>query len=227
MDLTYNYLNRKDNNVLQKKEEQKNNILNKIKTNVKSKLENIESDILKNKIISGLFNVFITLVIVSFILYIFLEGEKPGWLVIQNNYLMYLITILPMILLGFSYNYFHYYIQQNVTSHLQKFIYNIYFSKNLNYNSINNENDKKEDYQSIIMVESILFTTLILATSMIFSKLSKLILEKGIINYKDYQNKSKNNLLFNFFGIIIGGVIYMIYYFLFNNNQNNINTFSI
>ncbi len=138
-----------------------------------------------------------------------------------------------MVLLGFSYNYFHYYIQQNVTSHLQKFIYNIYFSKNLDFNSINSENtenrvwktpkpqsgDKKEDYQSIIMVESILFTTLILATSMIFSKLSKFILEKGIVKYRDFENKSKNNLLFNFFGIIIGGVIYMIYYFLFNNNQ--------
>lgn len=215
LDLNYNYLNRKNNNVLEKKIKDKENIIKKISSDVKTKLENIENDILKDKIINGLFKVFAVLIILSFLLYIFLEGEKPGWLVIKNNYVVYGLTILPMILLGFSNNYFHYFIQKNIEQYLNKFIQNSSFIKIYDENSTEN----KIDYQSILMIESILFTTLILAISMLFSRLTKLILEKGITNYNENNNISKNNLLFNFIGIIIGGIVYMIYYFLFQKNK--------
>lgn len=216
LDLNYNYLNRKNNNVLEKKIKDKENIIKKIGSDIKTKLENIENDILKDKIINGLFKVFAVLIILSFLLYIFLEGEKPGWLVIKNNYVVYGLTILPMVLLGFSNNYFHYYIQKNIEQYLNKFIQNSSFIK---IYDVNSTAENKIDYQSILMIESILFTTLILAISMLFSRLTKLILEKGIINYNENDNISKNNLLFNFIGIIIGGIVYMIYYFLFQKNK--------
>jgi hypothetical protein len=142
-------------------------------------LNNFNLDFLKNQFIKQLFIIFIFLIITSFLLYLFLLNEKQGYITIKNNYLLFFFALLPFIILSFSYNYFQYYIKENLAKYLEKILYNTYFLKNI----IDIEK-KKENYQNILAFQSILFTTLILATSLFFSNLSKKILEKCISTLK-------------------------------------------
>ncbi len=175
------------------------------------------NDILKNNLLKQLIYLLFFFILITFILFIFLKNEKPGFISIKNNYIIFFLALLPLIILSFSYNYFHYYIQENLAKYIQNILYNSLFFKN-----INDIQKTKEDYNNIIAIQSILFTTLILATSYFFSMLSKFILEKGIIKFKDDNKIVKNNFFFNFLGILIGGVFYMIFYFLFLYNKHPI-----
>ncbi len=172
------------------------------------------------KFIKELFLIVIFLIISSFLLYLFLLNEKPGYFTVKNNYLLFFIALLPFIILSFSYNFFHYYIQENLAKYIEKILYNIYFFKNI----IDTEKNK-ENYQNILAFQSILFTTLILATSFFFSNLSKKILEKGISTFKNENNLVKKNLFFNFIGILLGGILYMIFYFIFLSKKHPIQSF--
>ncbi len=181
-----------------------------------------ENHLIKNELFRQIIYILLFFIILTFILYIFLRNEKPGWTTVKNTYMLYFLALLPVIILSLTYNFFHYYIEDNITEHLEKLIENFYLLK-----KIIKVDKTDENYNNFMVVQSILLTTLVLASSQIFSILSRIILEKGIINVRKEDELTKNNLIFNFFGILIGGFIYMIIYFLFLSKKRPIDTSKI
>ncbi len=193
-----------------------NNIQNDFEYTDTNKINNnsiqnlyLNNNIVKNELYRQLFFILLFFIILAFIFYLFLKKEKTGWISIKNNYLLFFLALIPVITLSFSYNFFHYYIEENLTKHIEKIVENFYL-----LNKIPKIKKGDENYNDFLIVQSILFTTLVLASSQFFSLLTKFILEKGIINFKHEDELTKNNLLFNFLGILIGGFIYMLFYFL-------------
>jgi drug/metabolite transporter (DMT)-like permease len=181
-----------------------------------------ENHLIKNELVRQIIYILLFFIILTFTLYIFLRNEKPGWTTVKNTYMLYFLALLPVIILSLTYNFFHYYIEDNITEHLEKLIENFYLLK-----KIIKVDKTDENYNNFMVVQSILLTTLVLASSQIFSILSRIILEKGIINVRKEDELTKNNLIFNFFGILIGGFIYMIIYFLFLSKKRPIDTSKI
>ena len=182
----------------------------------------------KNPIQYEIFQFLFYFLFISFLLYLLLIGEKPGYLSFKNYYYIFFMAILPSILLGFGNNYFHFYIEKIIVEHLNKYIdlfVSFYFFKNNNESSTISEEDKKTAISDIKMI---LLNTFSLAISLFFSNFVKLIIDKGF--YKKQENVSSNldnynsvkrNLFFSFVGIIVGSIIYMIVFF-FNKKKKEI-----
>jgi hypothetical protein len=182
----------------------------------------------KNPIQYEIFQFLFYFLFISFLLYLLLIGEKPGYLSLKNYYYIFLMAILPSILLGFGNNYFHFYIEKIIVEHLNKYIdlfVSFYFLKNNNESSTISEEDKKAAISDIKMI---LLNTFSLAISLFFSNFVKLIIDKGF--YKKQENVSSNidnynsvkqNLFVSFVGIIVGSIIYMIVFF-FNKKKKEI-----
>jgi hypothetical protein len=182
----------------------------------------------KNPIQYEIFQFLFYFLFISFLLYLLLIGEKPGYLSLKNYYYIFLMAILPSILLGFGNNYFHFYIEKIIVEHLNKYIdlfVSFYFFKNNNESSTISEEDKKSAISDIKMI---LLNTFSLAISLFFSNFVKLIIDKGF--YKKQENVSSNidnynsvkqNLFVSFVGIIVGSIIYMIVFF-FNKKKKEI-----
>ncbi len=182
----------------------------------------------KNPIQYEIFQFLFYFLFISFLLYLLLIGEKPGYLSFKNYYYIFLMAILPSILLGFGNNYFHFYIEKIIVEYLNKYIdlfVSFYFLKNNNESSTISEEDKKAAISDIKMI---LLNTFSLAISLFFSNFVKSIIDKGF--YKKQENVSstldnynsvKRNLFVSFVGIIVGSIIYMIVFF-FNKKKKEI-----
>lgn len=180
-----------------------------------------------NQLLFYLFRFFIIFLLISLCLFIILKGEKPGILAFKNNYYIFFMAIIPSLLLGFYHNFFHFYLEENVNNYLERKME----SKTLQQLGISpDSSSSSSEYsklQDLINIKSIVITTLSLAISYYFSNLIKLIIDKGIINdiigkkgkkklpltAEEYIQK-KSNPFTNFLGVILGGSIFAIVYFI-------------
>ncbi len=181
----------------------------------------------ENTIIIALVRFLLIFLFVSFILYLILKGEKPGMLVFKNYYYIFFLAILPSIILGFYHNFFHFYLEEN----LNKYIEEKMNSKTLKQLGLSPEEANQDSLynklQNMINVKSIIITTLSLAVSYYFSNFLKIIIDKGVIQdvlkMKKKKKRSltaeeyiqqKTNPFVNFLGIIVGGILFTIVYFI-------------
>lgn len=171
--------------------------------------------------IKKILELIITLLVISFVLYLIWKGEKPGFLALKNNYYIFFMAILPAIIFSFSYNYSYFYFEENINKYLnhyiQESVLQSYFVKK------QEDKDKRDLYiKNIIYLKTILVKTLFLAFSIYFSIFTRMIIDKGFIKTKiSYSSakiesyvKSENNIFFNLLGILIGGLLFAIIFFL-------------
>jgi len=172
----------------------------------------------KNLLLYQITRFFFLFLLISFILFLILLGEKPGWISIKNNYFIFFMAILPAVFLGFYHNFFHFYIEENLKHYIDDKIK----ISTLQKIGIDNNSSSLQLANQYIAIKFILITTIALSISLYFSNFIKLIIDKGFIkanyNYKSYSAveyiKSKQNPFFNFVGILTGGILFTIFYLL-------------
>ncbi len=161
---------------------------------------------------------FFFFLLISFILFLILRGERPGWISIKNNYFIFFMAILPAVFLGFYHNFFRFYIEEN----LKKYIDTKIQTSTLQKLGIDDESSSPELANQYIAVKSIVITTIALSISLYFSNFIKLIIDKGFTKVSctsksysaDEYIKSKQNPFFNFVGILTGGTLFTIFYLI-------------
>jgi 4-amino-4-deoxy-L-arabinose transferase-like glycosyltransferase len=172
----------------------------------------------KNILLYQITRFFIIFLLISFLLFIILQGERPGWISIKNYYIIFLIAIIPSVFLGFYHNFFHYYIEEKLKFYIDENIQ----TSTLEKIGITEESHSIDFINQYIAIKSIAITTIALSFSLYFSNFIKLIIDKGFIKVsytsKSYSTeeyiKSKQNPFFNFVGILIGGIFFTIFYLI-------------
>ncbi len=189
---------------------------------------NIEKNKKENELLIYLIRFLIIFVIISFILYLFLKFEKPGFLHAKNYFFIFFLAILPSMLNGFCMGYFHLYLESSANEYVENMIskktfHQLGLSKGDEMTS--SEFDK---LQNIINLKSIIISTLSMALSTYLSNFLRLIIDKGVIQdllkLKMKKKKTfisaeeyiqqKDNPLVSFLGVIIGGILFTILYFV-------------
>ena len=173
-------------------------------------------------IIQKLIQFILFILIFTFVFYLLWKGEKPGYLSIKNNYYIFFMAILPAIIFSFSYNYSYFYIEENINRFLNQYIkesvLHSYFIKNKE-----DQIDRDIYIKNIIYLKTIIVKTLFLAFSIYFTLFARMIIDKGFITKSKFSYsseviekyvKSENNILFNILGILIGGLLFAILYFI-------------
>ncbi len=189
---------------------------NNLQLNTKANIDKIYNYFKIQDLLTHFFIRFLILfLLISFTLFIILKGEKPGYIAFKNNYYIFFMAILPAILLSFLNNYFKFYIEEYLSYYIDILILKKIDLHLNEEDTIKDEIEKKNYHNKIIIVKSIVFNTIILCVSVYFSYFLKLIIDKGFSKYSlinQNYNESKNNLLFQFIGIIIGGLIFLLFY---------------
>jgi hypothetical protein len=180
----------------------------------------------KNPIQYDIIQFLFYFIFISFLLYLFLLGEKPGFLSFKNYYYIFFMAILPSILLGFGNNYFDFYIQKYIIEKLNKYIdsfVSFYLSKDGSGLSTLSENEKKSTISDIKMI---LLNTFALAISLFFSNFIKLIIDKGfnkkqetVSTISQNYHSMRQNIFISFVGIMVGSILYMILFFFYKKKE--------
>jgi hypothetical protein len=180
----------------------------------------------ENNLLFYLIRFLILFILISFVLYLILQNEKPGSFGIHNYFWIFFIAILPSMLNGFSMGYFHLYLESSANEYVE----NMINTKTLHQlGLIKGEDMTKSEFdqlQNMIHLKTIIISTISLALSTYLSNFLRLIIDKGVIQDIFHLQKKKklmtaeeyirrkDNPFVSFMGVIIGGILFTIFYFI-------------
>lgn len=203
-----------------------NNPLLQFKQIISNIFHIIQENHQKNELLLYLIRFLLLFILISFILYLILQNEKPGFLHIHNYLWIFFIAILPSMLNGFCMGYFHLYLESSANQYVE----NMISKKTLQQLGLTKSDvmtpSEFDKLQNMINLKTIIISTISLALSTYLSNFIRLIIDKGVIHdlfqlhkkkkiltAEEYIRK-KDNPFVSFLGVMIGGIIFTIVYFI-------------
>ncbi len=221
--LTNNDLQNKDNK--DDKDDQKNQYDNMKETFRKIWIL-LKNTLSLNDVMIFLLRVLIIFIFISFVLYLILKNEKRGFFEMKSAFAAFLIAVFHPMIRAFILCLINFYIESFTNEYLENKIN----EKTLQKIGVS-ENDK-DILQNLDNIKSIFIVTVSLAISAYISNFIKIIVVKAVLVKDIFTMKSKkkrvitpeefmntlNSPFLAFLGSILGGIIFMIFYF-FNQQQ--------